>query len=57
MIKDPILDEVRRVRQAYAAEFNYDLHAMCEDLKKRRQQYAGRLVSFKPKPLHRKRTV
>ncbi len=49
MINDPIMDEVRRNRQEYAAEFNYDLRAMAEDLKKRREQYADRLVSYPPK--------
>lgn len=32
---DPVVEEVRRVREAYAAEFNYDLRAICRDLKVR----------------------
>ena len=30
---DPIVAEVRRIREEYAARFNYDLHAMFLDLK------------------------
>ncbi len=34
MIDDPIVEEVRRIRQEYAARFNYDPSAIVEDLKK-----------------------
>ncbi len=30
---DPIVDEVRRARDAYAARFHYDLRAIFRDLK------------------------
>lgn len=33
--KDEIVEEVRRAREAYAAQFNYDLARMFDDLKKR----------------------
>ncbi|CAN5434486.1 hypothetical protein BH24GEM3_BH24GEM3_04650 [soil metagenome] len=32
---DPIVEEVRRIRDEYAAQFNYDLEAICLDLKDR----------------------
>ena len=32
---DPIVDEVRRARNAHAAGFNYDLDAIFQDIKKR----------------------
>jgi hypothetical protein len=32
---DPIVDEVRRVREAYAARFNHDIEAMFLDIKDR----------------------
>ncbi len=35
MITDPIVEEVQRIRQEYAARFNYDIRAMAQDLKKR----------------------
>ncbi len=36
-MNDPIVDEVRRVRDAYAARFHYDLDAIFQDIKKREQ--------------------
>jgi hypothetical protein len=41
MINDPIVNEIRQIRQAYAASFNNDLHAMCEDLR-RQERGSGR---------------
>ena len=32
---DPIVAEVRRVRDELARKFNYDVHAICEDLRRR----------------------
>lgn len=40
MINDPIVNEIRRIRREYADEFNNDLHAICEEL--RRQERTGR---------------
>jgi hypothetical protein len=40
---DPIVDEVRRVREAYAARFNYDLRAIYRDLKEQEKR-GGRMV-------------
>lgn len=34
MDADPIVEEVRRHRAEYAAQFDFDLRAMCEDLRK-----------------------
>ena len=34
MMKDEIVDEVRAIRVAHAARFNYNLRAIYEDLKK-----------------------
>jgi hypothetical protein len=34
-MNDPIVEEVRRVREAHAARFNYDLDAIFKDLKER----------------------
>lgn len=31
---DPIGQEVREIRELYAAEFNYDLKALYEDIKR-----------------------
>ena len=40
MKSDPIVEEVRKVRQAHAAKFNYDLAAICADLKKKKKTLA-----------------
>ncbi len=34
MTDDPIVGEIRRIRQKYAEQFNNDLHAICEDLRR-----------------------
>lgn len=38
MGNDPILEEIHRVREDYAARFNYDLKAIYLDLKAREAQ-------------------
>ena len=57
MQNDPIVDEVRRIRQEYAKQFAYNLHAMAADLRKHEQQHPDRLVSFPPKPARRRKTA
>ena len=46
---DEILSEVRRIREAYAAEFGYDIQKMVEDLKRRQAESGRKVVSFPPK--------
>lgn len=43
---DPIVDEVRRVREAYAARFNYDLRAIYRALKDQEQRSGRKVVSY-----------
>jgi hypothetical protein len=49
MIKDPIIEEVRKARDEYAKQFNYDLDAIFRDLKKKQEQPGKKVVSFPPK--------
>jgi hypothetical protein len=49
MRDDPIVEEVRRIRERYAQQFGFDLHAMAEDLRKREQEHPERIVSFPPR--------
>jgi hypothetical protein len=49
MWKDEIVEEVRRVRDEYAAKFNYDLNAIYEDIKKQEKQTKRKVVSLPPK--------
>jgi hypothetical protein len=37
-MNDPIVEEIRRVRDAHAARFNYDLDAIFQDIKEREKQ-------------------
>jgi hypothetical protein len=34
----PIVEEIRRARRAYAEQFDNDLHAICEDLRRRERE-------------------
>ena len=38
MIDDPIVDEIRQISRAYAEQFDFDLYAMCEDLRRQEQE-------------------
>lgn len=49
MNRDPIIEEVRRIRDAYARQFNYNLDAICADLKRREVEHRDRVVSLSPK--------
>ncbi|HMQ52072.1 MAG TPA: hypothetical protein PKE64_03450 [Anaerolineae bacterium] len=49
MWQDPIVGEVRRLREAHAAQYNFDLKAIYLDLKKAEQQSEHRKVTFAPK--------
>ena len=50
-MKDPIVEEVRRVRYEYAKKFNYDLDAICDDLRKKQSQKEHKVISFPPKKI------
>ncbi|MBI4517495.1 MAG: hypothetical protein HY699_16955 [Deltaproteobacteria bacterium] len=49
MTKDAIVEEVRRIRQRYAARFNYDLGAIFRDLQERQGRGEFSVVSRKPR--------
>ena len=38
MIDDPIVNEIRQISRAYAEQFNFDLHAICEDLRRQERE-------------------
>lgn len=42
-MNDPIIDEIRQYRDAYAALFNYDLDAMYADIKQRETKTKKRI--------------
>lgn len=48
-MRDPIVEEVRKARDEYAKRFNYDLDAICQDLRDKQGREGRKVVSFLPK--------
>ena len=48
-MKDPIVEEIRRIRNEHSKSFDYDLDAICEEYKSRQKKLGNRLVRLKPK--------
>ena len=48
---DPIVEEVRKAREEHAKSFDYDLTAICADLRKHQATCGHKVVSFPPKKL------
>lgn len=57
MQNDRVVDEVCRIRYAYAKRFGFDLRAMVADLRRKEQEHPDRLVSFEPKPVRHLKTA
>jgi hypothetical protein len=49
-MNDPIVDEIRRIRYAYAARFNYDLDAIFRDIKERERKGGHKFVNGIARP-------
>ncbi|VAX25745.1 hypothetical protein MNBD_NITROSPIRAE01-1072 [hydrothermal vent metagenome] len=49
MRKDPIVEEVRKVREAHAAQFGYNLDAIYRDLKKQEKKSGREFTSYPAK--------
>lgn len=49
MTRDPIVEEIRRIREAHAAEFNYSISAIIEDLVRKQNPNKYKYVSLPPK--------
>lgn len=54
--KDEIVEEVRTAREAYAAQFDYDLKRIFEDLKTKEGEDPGPRANLKPLKPHQQRT-
>lgn len=50
MEPDPIVEELHRIRAEHAARFQYDIHAMAEDLRQSEQRSSRQPVYLSPKP-------
>jgi hypothetical protein len=49
--RDPIVEEVREIRQEHARKFDHDPEAIFEDLKRYQKESEPEVVSFPPKRL------
>lgn len=49
MWTDEIVEDVRKVREEYAAKFNHDLEAIYQDLKEQAREGRRKFVSLPPK--------
>ena len=49
--RDPIVDEIRKLREQHAARFDYDLDAIAADFKSREQEGPYKVVSLPPRRL------
>jgi len=49
MWNDEIVDEIRKARDEYAAQFNYDLEAIFKDIKQQEEKSQREVVSRPPK--------
>ena len=51
MWRDPIVEEIRKIREEHAARFNYDIDAIVADIRKRQEEGGHKVVSLPPRRL------
>jgi hypothetical protein len=49
MSKDPIVEEIRAIRDTYAKQFDYDTDAIYRDLKNQETKTGRKFISLPPK--------
>ncbi len=49
--RDPIVEEIRKIREEHAARFNYNVRAIVEDARRRQQEGGHKIVSLPPRRL------
>ncbi len=49
MWRDEIVEEVRKVREEYAAKFDYNLNAIYKDIKEEEKKTRRKVVSLPPR--------
>lgn len=54
MTNNAIIDEIHAVRSEYGQRFGNDLHAICEDARKKQGHQGRRIVPANPKRADRK---
>jgi hypothetical protein len=50
MWRDPIVEQVRRNREQYAAAFDHDIKAICRAARERQKKSGRKIVSRPPRP-------
>jgi hypothetical protein len=50
---DSVLAEIRQVREEIAKRFNYDVHAIMEDIRKRQTTSGRKVVKLPPRPVRK----
>ena len=48
-MRDPIVEEIRRIRREHAEKFNFDLDAIFEDLKEAQRKSGRKAVALEPR--------
>ena len=49
MMEDPIIEELHQFREEWAAQFNYDIHAIVADLRRSQREENRQVVNLPPK--------
>ena len=52
MGQDEVLEEIYRIREEHAKAFNYDLQAICDDLRQKQAASGRQIISTPLKPRH-----
>jgi hypothetical protein len=45
MWKDKVLEEIEKIREEHAKSFNYDLHKICQDLRKKQTTRNRKIIT------------
>ena len=53
MLNDPVVEEIRRIRDEHAARFNYDLDAIFDDFERSQKELGLPLITLPPNRLTR----
>lgn len=56
MARDPIVEDLHKVREAYAERFGNDLRAICSDAQRKQGGQGHRVVPVAPRPAAKNKT-
>jgi hypothetical protein len=57
MVRDPILEEVRSIRDAFAKEHGYEVKAIVAALQREEAESGRKVISLPPKRLSKEQTA